>query len=78
MQGLCVRENTSRVGTTGHADWRADLAASRDLSELDKRGFGFLLGWLEGWRVRKQLVAGREAAEAFWKEQVVVKPRQDW
>ena len=79
LQGGGVRENTLRVSTTGHADWRADLAAARDLSELDPASLRYAVaGRLIGWRVRKQLGVGRAAAVAFWQEQVVVKPRQDW
>jgi integron integrase len=78
LAGDGVRMNNPRVSTSKHADWRADLDASRDVSEPDKQGYGFLLDWFETWRARKQLGAGRPAAVAFWQEQVVVKPRQDW
>jgi hypothetical protein len=66
--------NIKPVSTSKHADGRADLDASRDVSEPDKQGYGFLLAWFETWRTRKQLSAGRPAAVAFWQEQVVVKP----
>ncbi len=62
------------MSTSRHADWRADLDASRDVSEPDKQGYGFLVDWFENWRTRKQLSAGRPAAVAFWQAQVVVKP----
>lgn len=52
--------------------------ASRDLNDLEKQGYVFLLSWFESWRVRKQLRADRAAAVAFWKEQVTGKPRKDW
>ncbi len=54
------------------------MDASRDLSDLDKQGYGFLLSWFESWRTRKGLAADRSAAVDFWKEQVVVKPRKAW
>ncbi len=66
------------MSTSRYADWRADLDASRDLSDLDKQSYGFVLGWFESWRLRKGLRAERPTAVAFWKEQVMVKPRKDW
>ncbi len=62
----------------GAADWRADLDASRDLSDLDKQNYGFLLSWYESWRVRLQQEPSRASSVAFWKCQVVVKPRKEW
>jgi hypothetical protein len=37
-----VLKNTLLVSTSKHADWRADLDASRDVSEPDKQGYGLL------------------------------------
>ena len=62
----------------GTADWRADLDASRDLGDQEKQHYGFLLMWFESWRVREHLEPDRAAAAAFWKSQVVVKPRKEW
>jgi len=59
-------------------DWRADLEASRNLSVGEKQGFGFVVGWLEEWRVRRGLEPGRETARAFWKDQVRAKDREEW
>jgi hypothetical protein len=73
-----VQVNNARMNANAVADWRADLDASRDLSDLEKQGFGFLLSWFESWRVRKGLRAERPAAVVFWREQVVVKPRKQW
>lgn len=70
--------NNDRVNIIGAADWRADLDASRDLSDLEKQNYGFLLSWFESWRVRQRLDPGRAAAVEFWKSQVSVKPRKDW
>ncbi len=61
-----------------HADWRADLEASRDLSDHEKQHFGFLLAWYEGWRIKQGLEPDRTAAVAFWRAQVASKPRKDW
>ena len=66
------------MSTKAQADWRADLAAARDLGEKEKRGYGFLLGWFEDWRLRKRMDAGRVAAVAFWREQVESKSREAW
>ena len=61
-----------------HADWRHDLEASRDVSERDKEHYGFLLNWFDGWRLRLNLEAGRDASVKFWQEQVRVKERKSW
>lgn len=39
-----------------------------------------LLAWFENWRLRHRLQAGRQAAEAFWRQQVVGgdKQREGW
>jgi len=60
------------------ADWRADLDASRDLSDLEKQNYGFLLSWFDSWRVRQRLEPSRVAAVEFWKRQVIVKQRKEW
>ena len=60
------------------AGWRDDLSASRDLSKAEKQGFEMALGWFEQWRLRKRLMPGRDAARAFWKEQVKSKEREPW
>ena len=60
------------------ADWRADLDVSRDLSELEKQHFGFVLAWFETWRIKQGLDPCREAAVRFWREQVKVKERKEW
>ena len=63
---------------TKAADWRADLDASRDLNDMEKQHYGFLVSWFESWRVRQKLEPGRAAGVAFWRGQVVVKPRKQW
>jgi integron integrase len=60
------------------ADWRADMEASRDLSDQEKQNFGFVLSWFESWRFKQGLEPGRTAAMAFWRAQVIAKPRKDW
>ena len=59
-------------------DWRADLFASRDLSDGEKRGFEIVLNWFECWRVPKNIPVGREAARRFWRDQVQSKDREPW
>ncbi len=61
-----------------HADWRSDLEASRDLTDHEKQHFGFLLAWFESWRLKQGLEPGRATAVAFWRAQIVSKPRKDW
>lgn len=59
-------------------DWREDLEASRDLSEDEKRGIGFFIGWFESWRLRLRRPAERTVARRFWKEVVGGKAREPW
>ncbi len=58
--------------------WRDDLKAARDVSESHRPGYELLLSWFENWRVSQQLPPGREAARAFWVQQVKVKRREAW
>ena len=60
------------------ADWRTDLEACRNLSELEKQYFGFVLAWFETWRLKLGLDPCREAAIRFWREQVKAKARKEW
>ncbi len=60
------------------ADWKADLEASRDLNDLEKQNYGFLLAWFESWRLRQGLGPERESAVRFWREQVKSKERKAW
>ncbi len=60
------------------ANWRSDLEASRDLTDLEKQHFGFLLAWYESWRLRQGLEPERASAVRFWKEQVKSKERKAW
>ncbi|CAN5385194.1 hypothetical protein BH23VER1_BH23VER1_26860 [soil metagenome] len=60
------------------ADWRADLAGSRDLEGAQKRGFVMVLDWFEGWRLARDLPLGRAAAARFWREAVLAKGRERW
>lgn len=70
-----VNMNTAQVM---RYDWRADLLASRDLSEGEMRGFEMVLNWFECWRIPKNLLPGREAARRFWRAQVLSKEREPW
>jgi len=51
--------------------WRNDLEASRNLNRQQKHGFHMLLSWLENFRLRLNLPAGRESAKAFWRTEVL-------
>lgn len=50
--------------------WRTDLAEFRGLTDPERAGFLVLLEWMENFRVRHELEAGREAARAFWRMEV--------
>jgi len=60
--------------------WRKDLAGFRGLSESERCGFLLVLEWFENYRLRCDLVANREAAVRFWKEEVLRedRPREKW
>lgn len=47
------------------------MAGFRGLSEKDRAGFLLVLEWFENFRMRYDLEAGREAAKAFWKSEVL-------
>ena len=51
--------------------WRKDLAGFRGLSDRERAGFLLVLEWFENFRLRHELEAGREAARAFWREEVL-------
>ena len=63
---------------TTRISWQDDLLQSRDLSQQEIEGFGFLIGWFDSWRVAKQLEVNRESARRFWKELVLQKERDQW
>ncbi|MGF1657172.1 MAG: integron integrase [Verrucomicrobiales bacterium] len=60
--------------------WRNDLLAFRGLSDQERAGFLLVLEWFENFRLRHDLPAGREAARAFWKSEVLRedRPREPW
>jgi hypothetical protein len=59
-------------------DWREDLAASRDLTQREIEAYGYVLGWIEDWRVKRDLAPSREAARAWWREVALSKERPEW
>ena len=59
-------------------DWREDLAKSRELSRREVDAYGYVLGWLESWRIGKDLAAGRDAARRWWTAVAKSKERPDW
>jgi len=60
--------------------WRRDLAEFRGLTDRERTGFLLVLEWFENFRLRHDLAAGREAARAFWKMEVLRegRPREPW
>lgn len=59
-------------------DWRQDLLHSRDLSHREVEAYGYVLSWIEDWRLKKELPAGREAAKRWWLEVAKAKERPEW
>lgn len=59
-------------------DWREDLTKARDLTTRDIEAYGYVLGWIEDWRQKRDLPAGREAARRWWKEVAKSKERPEW
>lgn len=52
----------------------------RGMSDRDRAGFLLVLEWFENFRLRNELEAGREAARAFWRSEVLREgcTREDW
>ncbi len=59
-------------------DWRKDLEASRDLMRRDMDAYGYVLSWIEDWRVQRDLPPGRETMEAWWRECAKKKEQPAW
>jgi integron integrase len=60
--------------------WRKDLAGFRGLTDRERAGFLLVLEWFENFRMRHDLTAGRDAARAFWKMEVIgsEREREQW
>jgi hypothetical protein len=60
--------------------WRKDLSEFRNLTDRERAGFLLVLEWFENFRLRHELEAGRPAAKAFWKTEVLRedRPREQW
>jgi integron integrase len=60
--------------------WRKDLSEFRGLTERERAGFLLVLEWFENFRLRHDLVANRDAAKFFWKQEVLRedRPREKW
>ena len=56
--------------------WRKDLAEFRGLTEQERSGFLLVLEWFENFRLRNEFPAGRDAARAFWKSEVIREGRE--
>ncbi len=59
-------------------DWRKDLEASRDLMRRDIDAYGYVLSWIEDWRVQRDLPPGRDAMELWWRECAKTKEQPAW
>ena len=55
--------------------WRSDLSGFRGLTEAERSVFLLVLEWFESFRLRCGLEAGRDATEAFWRNEVVPEGR---
>jgi hypothetical protein len=60
--------------------WGKDLAEFRGLTDRERTGFLLVLEWFENFRLRNDLPADRNAANTFWKSEVIRegRPREDW
>lgn len=56
--------------------WRKDLSEFRGLTDRERTGYLLVLEWFENFRLRYELEAGREAARAFWRGEVLAEGRQ--
>ena len=56
--------------------WRKDLSEFRGLTDRERAGFLLVLEWLENFRLRNELPAGRDAARVFWKSEVLREGRE--
>ena len=79
MNSVRMNADSSGVGKRRpRFDWREDLSHSRDLSRREIDAYGYVLGWIEDWRVKKDLAAGRDAVRAWWREVAKAKERPEW
>ena len=79
MNSVRMNGDSSPIGKRRpRFDWREDLSHSRDLTRREIDAYGYVLGWIEDWRVRKDLPAGRDAARAWWREVAKAKERPEW
>ena len=60
--------------------WRKDLSEFRGLTERERAGYLLVLEWLENFRLRHDLEAGRDSAKIFWRTEVLRedRPREKW
>ena len=49
-------------------DWRKEPEASRALVWREVNAYGYILSWIEKWRMERGLPPGREAMEGWWRE----------
>ena len=60
------------------SSWRDDLKLARNVPDSHRQGYDLLLSWFDKWRISRHLPHGREAARAFWRQQVKSRPREAW
>ena len=60
--------------------WRKDLSEFRGLTDVERSGFLLVLEWFENFRLRHEMEAGRDAAKAFWRTEVLREgvTRESW
>lgn len=78
MRSGCFFEHMTATETKKKTRWcwRKDLAEYRGLTERERTGFLLVLEWFENFRLRHELEAGREAARAFWRCEVIGEGRR--
>lgn len=58
-------------GGTSAENRKSVLMNTFGLTSQERSGFLLVLEWFENFRLRHELAAGREAARAFWKTEVL-------
>ena len=71
-----IANQATSTGRNPRWCWRKDLAGFRGLTDMERSGFLLVLEWFENFRMRHELEAGREAAKAFWKTEVLREDRE--
>lgn len=75
---IACKSSSMATGRRIRFDWREDLSRARDLSKRDIDAYGYVLGWIEDWREKRELPAGRDACKRWWREVAMGKERPQW